>query len=223
MNLRRMIETVRAFRAGVPLGDVAVLKLDAFSGASKAILRRLEPLRGYAPDQNLPRLRELRAGTLGREYARFLDFNGLEPLAISPGIKERFRDKPYVLRYTTTHDLHHVLTGFDTGLAGEAGVIAFTVGQGSAPIGPAMLWVARIVYSILSPSQAREILHNVRIGLRIGRHAELVIAQRIEASFEEPLTQVRVKLGIPDPAEAGVLPSRTSLIGDLLYSRKKVA
>jgi ubiquinone biosynthesis protein COQ4 len=223
MNLRKMIQTVRAFRAGAPLGDVAVLKLDAFSGPSKKHSRKLEALRGYAPEQNLSMLRGLRAGTLGREYARFLDLNGLEPLAISPGIRERFRDSPYVLRYTATHDLHHVLTGFDTGLAGEAGVVAFTVGQGSAPIGRAMLWVARIVYSILSPSQAREIWHNVRVGLHLGQHAELVIAQRIESSFDEPLAQVRMKLGIPDPAEAGILSSRSSIFGDLLYSRKKAA
>jgi ubiquinone biosynthesis protein Coq4 len=53
---------------------------------------------------------------------------------ISADVRERFRDNPYALRYTTTHDLHHVLTGFDTGLAGEAGVVAFNVGQGSAPV-----------------------------------------------------------------------------------------
>jgi len=223
MNLRRMIETVRAFRAGAPLGDVVVLKLDAFFGPSKEVSRKLEALRGYAPEQNLPVLRELRTGTLGREYARHLDLNGLEPLVISPDVKERFRDNPYVLRYTTTHDLHHVLTGFDTGLAGEAGLVAFNVGQGSAPVGRAMLWVVRVVYSILSPSQAREIWHNVRLGLDLGEHAELVIAQPIESFFEEPLTQVRVKLGIPDPAEAGVVPSRGSILGDILYSRKKAA
>ncbi|HTF36605.1 MAG TPA: Coq4 family protein [Myxococcota bacterium] len=223
MNLKKMIEMVRAFRTGAPLGDVVVLKLDAFSGVSKEVSRKLEALRGYAPEQNLPVLRELRAGTLGREYARHLDLNGLEPLVISPHVKERFRDNPYVLRYTTTHDLHHVLTGFDTGLAGEAGLIAFNVGQGSAPVGRAMLWVARVVYSILSPSQAREIWHNVRVGLELGEHAELVIAQPIECFFEEPLAQVRAKLGIPDPGKAGVLPSRSSILGDILYSRKKVA
>lgn len=221
MKLRKMIEMFRAFRAGAPLGDVAVLKLDAFSGPSKEISNKLEALRGYAPDQSLPVLRELRAGTLGREYVRFLDLNMLEPLAISPAMKERFRASPYVLRYTTTHDLHHVLTGFDTGLAGEAGVIGFNVGQGSAPIGRAMLWVVRIVYSILSPTQAREIWHNVRVGLRLGEEAELVIAEPIESFFEEPLARIREKLGIPDPAEAGVLPSRRSVLGDILYSRKK--
>jgi ubiquinone biosynthesis protein Coq4 len=221
VNLRKMIETVRAFRSGAPLGDVAVLKLDALSGPSREVSQRLETVRGYAPEQSLTTLRELPAGTLAREYARFLDFNGLEPLAISPAVRERFRDNPYVLRYTTTHDLHHVLTGFDTGLAGEAGVIAFNVGQGSAPIGRAMLWVVRVVYSILSPSQAREVWHNVRVGFRLGQRAELVIAQRIESFFEEPLAQVRRKLGIPEPADAGVLPSRRSTLGDILYSRKK--
>ena len=88
-------------------------------------MRRLEAMHGYAPEQNLSVLRALPAGTLGREYARFLDANGIEPLVISPAVKESFRDNPYALRYTTTHDLHHVLTGFDTGLAGEAGVFAF--------------------------------------------------------------------------------------------------
>ena len=54
-------------------------------------------------------LRALPAGTLAREYARFLDANGIEPLVISAAVKERFRENPFALRYTTTHDLHHVL------------------------------------------------------------------------------------------------------------------
>lgn len=221
MNLRKMIETLRAFRAGAPLGDVVVLKLDAYSGPSKEVTRKLEALHGYAPEQNLPVLRELPAGTLGREYARHLDANGLEPLEISAHMKERFRENPYVLRYTTTHDLHHVLTGFDTGLAGELGLIAFYVGQGSAPIGRAMLSVGRVLYAVLSPGQAREIWHNVRLGLALGEHAKLVIAEPIESFFAEHLEQVRAKLGIPDPAEAGVLPSRRSILGDILYKRNK--
>ena len=31
MNLRRMLETIRAYRAGAPLGDVVVMKLDALA------------------------------------------------------------------------------------------------------------------------------------------------------------------------------------------------
>jgi ubiquinone biosynthesis protein Coq4 len=221
MNLARAIETVRAFRAGAPFGDVAVLKIDAFS-PPRGIASKLERVRGYAPEQNLLALRGLPEGTLGREYARFLDANGILPLVISPGVKERFRDNPYALRYTTTHDLHHVLTGFDAGLAGEAGVYAFTVAQGSAPGGRALLHFARVVWSILSPTQARRIWHNIRIGTELGRTAALLIAQPIESYFEESLSDVRRKFGLSDPQRAGVLTSGTSIVYRLVFATKKM-
>jgi ubiquinone biosynthesis protein COQ4 len=223
MNLKKMLATYRAYRAGVPLGDVVVLKLDALSSPPAGIARQLEAVRGYAPVQDLSLLRSLPAGTLGREYARFLDANGIEPLVISADVRERFRDNPYALRYTTTHDLHHVLSGFDTGLAGELGVVAFNVGQGSSPVSRAMFRFARVLYSILSPTQARRIWHNARVGLELGRRAALVIAQPIEDSFAEPLGQVREKLGIPDPKRVGVLPSGPSVVQRYFYPAKKAA
>jgi ubiquinone biosynthesis protein Coq4 len=223
MKLAKMLETIRAYRAGAPLGDVVVLKLDALSRPPKGIARRLEAVRGYAPEQDLSVLRALPAGTLGREYARFLDANGIEPLVISPGVKERFRDNPFALRYTTTHDLHHVLTGFDTGLAGEAGNFAFSVGQGAAPGTGMILWWMRFLYAVMSPSQARRIWHNIRVGRALGRSAKLLIAQPIESHFEEPLDRVRAAFGIPDPTAAGVLPSGRSILADVFYKRKAPA
>ncbi len=218
-----MIEMTRAYRAGVPLGDVAVMKLDALAAPPKGIAQRLEAVRGYAPEQNLSVLRALPAGTLGREYARFLDANGIEPLVISDTVKERFRENPFALRYTVTHDLHHVLTGFDTGLAGEAGNFAFSVGQGAAPGTGKLLWWVRFVYALLSPSQARRIWHNIRVGLALGKKAKLLIAQPLESRFEDPIGKLRADLGIPDPEVAGVLPSGHSVIGDALYKRKAPA
>jgi ubiquinone biosynthesis protein COQ4 len=223
MDLRKLLATMRAYRAGAPLGDVVVLKLDALSAPPAGVSRALEAVRGYAPAHDLSALRALPAGTLGREYARFLDANGIEPLVISDAVKERFRDNPYALRYTTTHDLHHVLTGFDTGLAGEAGVVAFNIGQGSAPGTWRLLWVPRLLWSLLSPTQARKIWHNLRVGQALGRRAKLVIAQPLESWFGEPLSQVRARLGIPDPQEASVLASGHSVFGDLVYRRKKAA
>jgi ubiquinone biosynthesis protein Coq4 len=223
MNLRRMLETIRAYRAGAPLGDVVVMKLDALASPPPATLRKLAALHGYAPDQDLAALRALPPGTLGREYARFLDANGLAPLAVSPALKERFRTNPWALRYTATHDLHHLLTGFDTGIAGEAGVVAFNVGQGAAPIGRGMLRFVRNFYSLIAPGQARAIRHNVDLGLALGKQAELVIAQPLESLFGEPLAAVRSALRIPDPGRSGVMASRPSVVADLLYGRAKPA
>ncbi len=223
MNLRKMIETTRAYRAGVPLGDVAVMKLDALAAPPEGIAQRLEAVRGYAPEQSMSVLRALPAGTLGREYARFLDANGIEPLVISDAVKQRFHENPFALRYTVTHDLHHVLTGFDTGLAGEAGNFAFSVGQGSAPGTGKLLWWVPIAYPLLSPSQARRVWHNIRVGLALGKKAKLLIAEPLEARFEEPIGKVRADLGLPDPAVSGVLASGHSVIGDALYKRKAPA
>ena len=217
MDLGKLLATLRASRAGAPLGDVMMMKLDALSAPSTTVTRRLEALRGYAPEHDLAALRGLPAGTLGKAYAGFLDESGIAPLVVSARMRERFRDTPYALRYTATHDLHHVLTGFDAGLAGEIGVLAFTVGQGSAPVGKALLWLARVIYAIASPTQARRIWHNAGVGLGMGRAAALVIAEPIESWFEEPLEEARRRLRIPDPREAGVRPSGSSLIGRLVY------
>jgi ubiquinone biosynthesis protein Coq4 len=217
MNLGKLRYMFRAHRAGAPLGDVVVLKLDALSSPSPTVAEQLRGLRECAPALDLPALRRLREGTLGRSFARFLDDNGIEPLAVSAPVRERFRDDAYALRYAATHDLHHVLAGFDAGLAGEIGVLAFNVGQGSAPVSRVMLWVASLLYAALAPTQARRILHNARVGLAMGEGAALVMAAPLESSFDVPLAQVRQQLGIPDPRAAGVLPSGDSVLGKLLY------
>ena len=210
----------RLFRAGAPLGDVAVLKFDALSRPRTGINEKLGEVRGYAPTQDLDALRKLPEGTLGRVYADFLDQNGIRPLVVSEEIAARFRDNPYVLRYTVTHDLHHVLAGFDTGLPGEIGVHAFAVGQGSGAGGRPLLWLARFLYPLVSPSQTRKVWHNIRIGLDLGQRARLLLAHPLESYFELPLHQVRERLGIPvDPASAGVVQSGHSVLAAWLYPR----
>jgi hypothetical protein len=169
----------------------------------------------------LPDLPALRApdGTSARVRA-LLDVNAIA--ARHPAVRNA-SDRPHALRHTTTHDLHHVITGFDPGLAGELGVLAFYVGQGSAPIGRGLLAVGRLLYGLVSPTQGRRIWHNARLGLTLGQDAELVIAQPVESWFEEPLATVRARLRIPDPRAAGVLESGRSVIGDLVYPRAKPA
>ena len=80
----------------------------------------------------------------------------------------------------------------------------------------------RFFYALISPSQARRLWHDIRVGLALGRRAKLVIAEPIESWFEEPLDRVRERLRIPDPREATVLPSGTSVIAELLYPKKAI-
>lgn len=207
MNLRKLFLMLRAYLAGAPLGDVVLLKLDALSSPKAEIVRQLEPFRDSSPAHDVALLRSLPAGSLGSAYASFLEANGIKPLVVSPKMREHFRERPYALRYTATHDLHHVLLGFDTGLAGEVGVLAFNVGQGSAPVGRFGLLVACVLYSLFAPFQAARIWHNKKVGLRLGKSADLVMAAPLESYFEEPLETVRARLKLPGPRESGVLSS----------------
>ena len=49
MDFRKMLGIYRHFRAGAPLGDVAVLKIDALATPSPELVERLAGIRGYAP------------------------------------------------------------------------------------------------------------------------------------------------------------------------------
>jgi ubiquinone biosynthesis protein Coq4 len=223
VDFGKLLAMFKAYRAGAPLGDVVVMKLDALAAAPPGVAEKLRRLEQHAFTPDLTALRRLADGSLGREYARFLDANGIVPLIVSRALRERFRRDPYALRYTSTHDLHHVLAGFDTGLAGEAGVLAFNVGQGAAPVSRAMLRFTGLLFTLASPRQAGAIANNIRVGLEMGRKAELVMACPLEAHLGDPLSEVRRRLRIPDPREAGVRHSHRSLVTRLLVPRAGAA
>lgn len=210
---------LRKFRAGAPLGDVALMKIVALDyKPAPAVKEQLGDLEGYFPKTDMPVLRTLPDGSLGREYARFLDAQGIEPFVFSADIKQRFAKETHAIRYLVTHDLHHMLGGFDAGLAGEAGVLAFTVGQktfGSVPLLMLQLFLAML----LSPTNMFRLWKNVRRGYKMGKGAKLLIGERIEEQYERPLADVRADYAIPNPHKAGILPSRPSWFAKLFYKQ----
>ena len=222
MKLGLILAYFRAFLAGAPIGDVAVMKIAALRATPGELDERLHHLRGFAPKLDTDELKRLHDGSLGREYARYLEANGLEHLTISEPMLRRFADNPYAIRYTVTHDLHHLLTGFDTGLAGEIGVAAFTAAQGAGPIGPIALRRLRWLYALLSPSQARATFHNLDVGMAMGRKAKLVLAEPLEAWLADPLDAVRARLAISEADRAAIVPSgRSSLIRSLYDAARR--
>jgi ubiquinone biosynthesis protein Coq4 len=217
MNVKLMYEVAHAFLRGAPLGDVAVMKFAALRSSPRGLDERLGHLRAFAPRLTVASMRRLPEGSLGRENARFLEHNGLEHLTISDAMLERFADNPYAIRYTVTHDLHHLLTGFDTGVAGEVGVVGFTVGQGAGPISPTALRALRWIYPLMSPSQAGAIFHNLGLGTEMGRKAKLLLAEPLESWLDQPLDAVRERVGIRDDDRARIRPSGGSSLVRTIY------
>ncbi|MDI1449004.1 Coq4 family protein [Polyangium sp. 6x1] len=223
VSLKQVGEVWRAWLGGASLGDVAVMKFDMLGGSPPEINARLQAQGRAALEVDLDALRALPDGTVGREYARLLDRNGLRPLTMSPTIKQRFAKNPYALRYTTTHDLFHLLTGFPTTPAGEIGLYAFMIAQGFGDQSLARLWGGAAVNVLLMPLHARGILHNVRVGLSMGKKAKILIEAPFEEMLAEPIEGVRQRLGLPDPASAGIAPGKRSLLADWLIPKDQVA
>lgn len=211
MRWRQILEVNRARLAGAPLGDIAAMKFAMLADPPPELRARLREQGAMCLDVELAALRAMPEGSVGRAYARHLDDGGLAPLVVSPELRRRHADDLYGLRYATTHDLFHVLTGFSTTPAGEIGLFAFMIGQGFTR--RRQLWISALVYTLLLPLHVPGVWHNLRVGLRMASAARNLLTEPLEDLLTRPLVDVRRELGLPlDPAAAGIAPGHASLL-----------
>ncbi|HEV2611007.1 MAG TPA: Coq4 family protein [Noviherbaspirillum sp.] len=198
MQLTLLGKAFRAYRAG-RIGDAAVYKSAALgASAYPEVERRLRALERFYPVIDLPALRRLKNGTFGHAYAQFIDGNKLQPLVVST---DTYADiaahaNPLAVRYLLLHDAFHVLLGFGISLPGELGVWSFVAGQHYSPSFDRAATYARLFYPVIAPSQIRELRAARLAGAAMARSAPCLIAQPIDAYWDEPLISVRKHLGI---------------------------
>lgn len=189
---------VAAARDPERIGDVAAYKaaLTARPGRP-AVERALDAVRGRIPDLGLAELRALPPGSLGHEYARFLDANGLQIITPSAAVpRELLERAALVVRYGVVHDMFHVLTGFDASWPGEVGVWAFVGGQRYSAQLDRAAWTAMAVAPLRAPLRIGEAWRSWQAGWAMGERAAPVIAAPLEDLVHEPLDAVRAQLGI---------------------------
>jgi ubiquinone biosynthesis protein COQ4 len=165
----------------------------ASTDEGRALLRERPSLDSRAVDRAA--LRALPSGTLGREYARFLDDNGLDGdfFQAPPDVPDEvaFLSK----RLRQSHDVWHAVTGYTPSVRDEIALQAFTYGQLGAP--HAIL----IVLGGLAAFGWRDVrlfAHAWR-GYRNGKRAAFLGALRWESRWERPLEALRAELGVAAP------------------------
>ncbi|UJR86561.1 ubiquinone biosynthesis protein COQ4 [Sandaracinus amylolyticus] len=137
-------------------------------------------------------LRAMPATTLGGAYARFLDAHGLDPdlFQSPPGMPEV---PAYISqRMRQVHDLWHVLTGYETDVAGEVALQAFTWGNTGMASAAAVTLAAGVRFSVTDPRIVRMAVE----GYRDGRRAKFLAPIRVEDHFSRELDAVRAEWGI---------------------------
>ena len=109
----------------------------------------------------------------------------------------------YGRRIRDTHDIWHIVTGYDLSGLGEACLVAFSYAQTRA-LGWALIGIGAALRGSRQPGHpyARAIFE----GYRRGRAAAWLPGQDYEALLAEPLSAIRARLGLTPPVLFDAIP-----------------
>jgi ubiquinone biosynthesis protein Coq4 len=144
---------------------------------------------------DLDRLLALPAGTLGHEFAKHMRANELDPNALPtlPGGSDLDFVRAHLYE---THDLWHVLTGFDTDVAGEMGLQAFYLAQVRISLAPVLLAVGLLNTVFYAMDQCQRRLDAVCRGWSVGQRAMPLFGTAWAERWDQPLASIRAELGL---------------------------
>ncbi|HEV8392379.1 MAG TPA: Coq4 family protein [Dongiaceae bacterium] len=184
------------------MGDAAAMKAAMFGvRAYPEIAQKLRLLRTPFPAIDLDPLRALPESSFGRQYAAFMDRNGLRPFLVSPEVAEELWPEHVLeVRYPLLHDAFHVLLDFDVSLVGELGVWSFVAAQHYSPAYDRAGWLGATIYPLIAPRKRAALAAAARRGRALGERAACLIAEPLELYWRDPIEEVRVELRIQEPA-----------------------
>jgi ubiquinone biosynthesis protein COQ4 len=177
----------------------------------------LVALEGYAP------------GTLGHTYLRFMrDNNLVERLALGyRELHEEFRASgkldniPAVMEYKVlrgyqTHDLHHVLTGYEATPFGELALQSFQLAQMDFPYSAMTIATIMGHMTLVDPYLIKPAMDAITDGWAYGRASRSIQFVAFENMLDRPLDEVRAEYGLLRDGPSFVLDTPSSKTPELL-------
>lgn len=150
--------------------------------------------RYIAPAHNLEALLQYPPNSLGYIYANRLKQAGFQTIEAKVAIDS---DTSYIEnRWQQTHDIWHIITGFDTSEIGEIGLQAFYLAQFQLPLASMLIANALISATLLEPEALSPLLKAIAQGWEMGQTAKPLIAQKWEEAWEKPVTVWQAELNI---------------------------
>ncbi len=151
------------------------------------------------------RLRSLSTGTLGCEYARFVETNEIDLVSFAEASlrhmarEDYANDEAWTLanRLRDIHEIVHVISGYGTDLLGEMFEIAFAIREDPRP--RAACFEIRTNVAIYHRHGLRHAEAAIAQAFRRGRCVGLMVGADWEAMMDWQLDDVRAQLGIARP------------------------
>lgn len=171
-----------------PAFDLAAKHLKRDPACAALIRDRYIP-----PAHDLETLLTYPEESLGYRYAVAMKQSGFDP-NLHAGMSAA-TDAQYVeLRLSQTHDIWHLVTGFDTSLIGEIGLQAFHLAQFPYPLATMLVANSLMSSTLLIPEELPSLLATIAHGWQLGQAARPLFAQRWEEGWDKPLDQWRTEL-----------------------------
>ena len=149
-------------------------------------------------------LQALPAGTVGAVYADFMDEEQLDAAGLveaseqgGGGPNEDPERDLFGARLRDTHDLWHVVTGYNRDLVGEASLLSFTFAQ---TWNPGIGVIVAMAY-LLARGEEHHGRKLIRAAYRRGRGSAWLPAADWESLLSRPLDEVRAELRVGEPPQ----------------------
>jgi ubiquinone biosynthesis protein COQ4 len=173
-----------------PAFDLAAKSLKSDPESSALIQERY-----IAPSHNLDKLLQCPDNSLGHIYA-----TRMKTLSFDPDLYSHIKihsDASYVeARLSQTHDIWHIVTGFDVSSISEIGLQAFHLPQFSYPLATMLIANALVSSTLLAPQELPKLIQVIAQGLEMGRVAKSLFAQKWEEGWDKPLSEWQAELNI---------------------------
>ena len=156
---------------------------------------------GYDPTLEPARLETLPDGTLGREYARFIRTNQIDPLGNLLALSRPRNLLEYQFwRAYKLHDVLHVVLGCDATALGEVPIVAYSLGQARS-VGvraPALaLCVLLLHLALRRTDQFQTAVRLAAEWMRKGEQTRGYATHRLEDWLDRPVAEVRARVLAP--------------------------
>ena len=138
--------------------------------------------------------------SLGYHYAAFMRAKGLAPYPLVVGAKPNLgkdSDELYVLEHLReSHDIWHVVTNFDTDVAGELVLQAFYATQNPSPF-PLVILAIGLLNTLLFAMEDKERRFDaIQRGWNLGKHAKPLFGVDWSKLFPQPFLDVKSNLAL---------------------------
>ncbi|MDX2212861.1 MAG: Coq4 family protein [Oculatellaceae cyanobacterium bins.114] len=195
MNWSELRQAYRVFLENPSQGILHIIAAGQQSHWQRWVTARLAqqatPLAHTMIDINLDYLSQLPEDSLGGAYAKHLLSQGFDPAAFVTSNQYDWVEQ----RLALSHDVHHVMTGFNSTPVGEFGLAAFVLLQYRDLLNVFVLshlpWFM-VGHIMLAPQAIASVIRGIRQGLV----CKPIFAYPFEANWHKPLIEVRQELGL---------------------------